>query len=57
MNNKKKHSFEFKINCVKQMYGHYRSAKSIGNVFEVSCSLFDTCYKIDKFHGASWAIA
>src|SRR5690606_28669773 len=50
---KKRHSFEFKLSCVKQMDEHYRSAKSLGEEFGITYSLFETWYRIYKHHGAS----
>jgi len=53
MNKKKKHSFEFKLSCVKQMDEHYRSAKSLGRELGITYSLLDTWYKIYKYHGSA----
>lgn len=53
MNKKNKHSFEFKLSCVRQMDEHYRSAKSLGEEFGITYSLFETWYKIYKYQGES----
>ncbi|WP_196861337.1 helix-turn-helix domain-containing protein, partial [Pedobacter sp. CAN_A7] len=38
---KKKHSFEFKLDCVKQMMEHHRSANSIAEEYGISSSLIE----------------
>ncbi len=53
MNKKKKHSFEFKLSCVKQMDEDYRSGKSLGRELGITYSLLDTWYRIYKYHGSA----
>jgi|SRR5690606_3906443 len=52
MTKNKKHGFEFKLSCVKQMDEHYCSAESLGKELEISCSLLKTWYSIYKHRGA-----
>lgn len=50
---KKKHSFEFKLHCVKAMSEQYRSAKSLSKEYGITYSLFEDWFKVYEHQGAS----
>jgi transposase len=53
MKKKNRHSFEFKLYCVKQMSEHYRSAKSLGEEYGITYSLFEDWFRIYGHLGAA----
>lgn len=49
---KKRHSFEFKLHCVKQMAEHSRSAKSIAREYGITYSLIEDWLRVYEHLGA-----
>jgi len=50
---KKRHSFEFKLDCVKQILEHHRSGNSIAEEYGITPSLLDDWLLVYQHHGAS----
>ena len=52
MVNKKKHRFDFKLTCVKQMADFYRSAGSISKEYGLTCSMVKNWFRTYEHAGA-----
>lgn len=50
---KKKHSFDFKLNCVKQMLEDHRTGNSIAEEYGITPSLLDDWVLVYQHNGAS----
>ncbi|WP_411028062.1 helix-turn-helix domain-containing protein [Sphingobacterium sp. SRCM116780] len=48
---KKKHSFAFKLHCVRQMSEQYRSAKSLSEEYGITNSLFKDWLSVYQHQG------
>jgi transposase len=48
----KKHSFDFKLSCVKQMADFYRSADSISKEYGLTCSMVKRWYRVYEQAGS-----